>query len=445
MNMNKIIKWVGVIAVVGTASLLTIILVPAQRTPSQPQVASDDIVVSGSGEYVMRMGDCVACHTALGGAPFAGGLAIASPFGDIYSTNITPDPDHGIGNWTLDDFRAAMIDGVRHDGQFLYPAMPFANYRKMSEADIASLYDYLMTEVTPVASDPPQTDLAFPFNQRWGIRMWKWVAMDDVGFKPRYDDPVLNRGAYLVEGAAHCSSCHTPRNLASAQSGYSPDDDDYLSGSILNKWATPSLRGPNSAPALWDETEMVAYLQTGRNAQAGVAGEMASVIEHSLQYLTDEDIEAMARYLHHVAIGGNTADTLSKSEKDRQETAAMLLAASPDMDLGARLYLDNCNACHFSTGAGADGVFPDLVGNSNALADDAGGFLDVILNGATMPSTEKRPAALRMPSFRDRLSDEEVAALATFVRQAWGNDASTIDASTVKNMRTELSEEADKN
>jgi mono/diheme cytochrome c family protein len=439
--MNKIIKFVGVVAAVGTASLLAIIFVPAHRTPAQIQVAPDNVVVSGSGEYVMRTGDCVACHTAPGGTPFAGGLAIESPFGDIYSTNITPDPEHGIGNWTLDDFRAAMIDGVRHDGQFLYPAMPFANYRKMSEADIASLYDYLMNDVDPVASDPPQTDLSFPFNQRWGIRMWKWIAMDEVGFEPRYDDPVLDRGAYLVEGPAHCSSCHTPRNLASAQAGYGPEDSSYLSGSVLNGWAAPALRGPNSAPALWEEVEMVAYLQTGRNAHAGVAGEMASVIEHSLQYLTDEDVTAMARYLHHVATDENAADTLSKSKADREETAAMLLAASPDMDLGARLYLDNCSACHFSSGAGANGVFPDLVGNSTALADEAGGFLNVILNGATMPSTEKRPAALRMPGFRDRLSDEEVAALATFVRQAWGNGASRIDASTVENVRAEASNE----
>jgi len=234
--MSKIVKVSCFVCAVGAAALLAIIYVPAQRTPAQPQAVSDFVAVSGSGEYIMRMGDCAACHTASGGKEFAGGLAIESPFGAIYSTNITPDPEHGIGNWTLDDFRAAMVDGVRHDGKFLYPAMPYANYRKMSEADIASLYDYLMNEVEPVASDPPQTDLAFPFNQRWGIRLWKWIAMDDAGFAPRYDDPVLNRGAYLVEGAAHCSSCHTPRNLASAQSGYTPEDSDYLTGTVLNRY-----------------------------------------------------------------------------------------------------------------------------------------------------------------------------------------------------------------
>jgi mono/diheme cytochrome c family protein len=434
---GKILRVFGLLVMVGAIAILAIILVPAQRTPAQVQLGADNIVVSGSGEYVMRMGDCVACHTLPDGAPFAGGVPIESPFGTIYSTNITPDPDHGIGTWTLDDFRASLYDGIDEEGHFLYPAMPYDNYRKLSEADIASLYDYMMNEVMPVASAPPETDLSFPFDQRWGVRVWNWVALGDAGFAPRYDDLVLDRGAYLVEGPGHCGSCHTPRTLLSAQSGYTPDDSRFLSGYVLNGWSVPALRGPGSASAVWDETQMVAFLLSGRNAHAGVAGDMASVIGASLQYMTDADATAMARYLGHVATDGNAMDTpaLARPYRADTETAAMLLAASPDMDLGARLYLDNCNACHFSTGTGADGVFPELVGNSNVLADDPGGFVQVILNGAEMPSTATRPARLQMPPFRDRLSDDDVAALATFVRQAWGNDAGPIAATSVGEVR----------
>jgi mono/diheme cytochrome c family protein len=439
---GKILRMIGVLAVLGAVALLGIILVPVQRTPAQVQVAADEVVVASSGEYAMRLGDCAACHTAKGGAPFAGGHPIDSPLGTIYSSNITPDAKHGIGNWTLDDFRASLYDGIDEEGHHLYPAMPSENYRKLSEADVVSLYDYLRNEVAPVANDPPETDLSFPFDQRWGLRLWKWVAYEKTGFEPRYSDPVLDRGAYLVEGPGHCGACHSPRSPLFVQSGYSPDDSDFLSGGAINGWAAPALRGPGSAPALWEEAQLVAFLRSGRNNHTGVAGEMVSVVEDSLQYLTDADVTAVARYLRHVATDANASDTPRRPSVENTEdgTAAMLLAASPDMDLGARLYLDNCNACHFSTGAGADGVFPELFGNANVLADEPGGLLQVILNGAAMPSTATRPARLRMPSFGDRLSDAEVAALATFVRQAWGNTAGPVDAKTVRQVRADFSD-----
>lgn len=437
--MGKILSLVGTLVALGVVAILAIIFVPVQRT--QAQVATDDVVVANSGEYVMRLSDCAACHTTKGGAPFTGGYPIKSPFGTIYSSNITPDPEHGIGKWTLSDFRAALYDGIDEEGHHLYPAMPSANYRKLSEADVASLYDHLMNHVEPVAKDPPETDLSFPFNQRWGLRLWKWVAYQDPGFAPRYNDPVLDRGAYLVEGPGHCGACHSPRTVLYVQSGYTPQGRGFLSGGIIDGWATPALRGPGSVSAIWDEAQMVAILKSGRNAHNGVVGEMALVVEHSLQYLTDEDVTAIARYLRHVASDANAPDTplRPRSKEVENNTAAMLLAASPNINLGARLYLDNCNACHFSTGAGADGVFPELFGNSTVLAAKPIGFLHVILNGAELPSTATRPARLRMPAFRDRLTDEEVAALATFVRQAWGNNADSVVANTVSEVRAKTS------
>jgi len=439
--MGKVLRGAGALIALGVVALLAIIFIPAQRTPAQVQLAADDIVVSGSGEYVMRLADCAACHTAKGGKPFAGGYPIESPLGTIYSSNITPDPEHGIGDWTLADFRAALYDGIDEEGQHLYPAMPSANYRELSEADIASLYDYFINDVKPVAYDPPETELSFPYNQRWGLRLWKWVAYADAGFAPRYGDAVLDRGAYLVEGPGHCSACHSPRTALFVQSGYTPDDSAYLSGGIIDGWAVPALRGPGSASAVWDEAQMVAFLQSGRNGHSGVVGEMTLVVEESLQYMTDADVTAVARYLGHVATDANALDTPALTRTDKADTAAMLLAASPDMELGARLYLDNCNACHFSTGTGAHGVFPELVGNSTVLANEPAGFLHVILNGAELPSTATRPARLRMPPFRDRLSDDEVAVLATFVRQAWGNNAAPIAATSVSEIREKSSDD----
>ncbi|MFT6945154.1 MAG: mono/diheme cytochrome c family protein [Yoonia sp.] len=439
--MRKVLSGVGALIGVGVVALLAIIFVPVQRTPAQVQLAADDIVVSGSGEYVMRLADCAACHTAKDGKPFAGGYPIESPLGTIYSSNITPDAEHGIGDWTLADFRAALYDGIDAEGQHLYPAMPSANYRKLSEADIASLYDYLMNDVEAVPNDPLETALAFPFNQRWGLRLWKWIAYEDAGFLARYGDVVLDRGAYLVEGPGHCSACHSPRTPLFVQSGYAPDESAFLSGGIIDGWAASALRGPASASAVWDEEQMVAFLQSGRNAHSGVVGEMTLVVEKSLQYMTDADVTAVARYLRHVATDANALDIPALTRTDPADTAAMLLAASPDMELGARLYLDNCNACHFSTGTGASGVFPELVGNSTVLADDPSGFLHVILNGAELPSTATRPARLRMPPFRDRLSDDELAALETFVRQAWGNNAAPIAATSVGEIRGQTSDD----
>lgn len=452
----KTMKVIGLLAIAGGAFILAIIIVPVQRTPAQVQTASDEVVVASSGEYASQLGDCVACHTADEGAPFAGGYPIESPFGTIYSSNITPDPDYGIGGWSLDDFRAALYDGIDEEGHHLYPAMPSANYRKLSEADVVSLYDYFMNEVEPVATSAPETDLAFPFNQRWGLRLWQWIAFKDAGFTPRHEDPILDRGAYLVEGPAHCGACHSPRTPFFTQAGYTSDDDAFLTGGVINDWAAPALRGAESVSASWNEAQMKSFLKSGRNAHVGVAGEMADVVENSLQFMTDDDVTAIARYLKEVATEdegsglhsaqeakkATATDNVAESEKQLapgDDTAAMLLEASPDMELGARLYLDNCNACHFNTGMGADEVFPELVGNSTVLSDELGGLLDVMLNGAVMPSTETRPSRLRMPGFGERLSDEEVATLATFIRQAWGNEAGSVSADAVSEVRESTS------
>ncbi|MEO8244778.1 MAG: cytochrome c [bacterium] len=432
--MRKFLVVIGSLAVLGLVAVAAIIWVPAGRTPAQPEPAIK--MAEATPEYAARLGDCAGCHTAPGGKPFAGGLAVASPLGTIWSSNITPDPDHGIGKWTLADFRGALYDGISRDGHRLYPAMPSSNYRTFSEQDVKALYAYFTKDVAPVAISPPETKLSFPFNQRWGLRVWEWIAYPKAGFVPSFDDPVLNRGAYLVEGPGHCGACHTPRTATLAQAAYTATDAAFLSGGSLGAWTVPSLRGPNSAPTRWTVAEMTTWLTTGRNAHAGVAGEMVSVIQHSTQYLTDDDASAVATYLRHVAWNGDPPkDVTSALPPSRSATETLLRAAAPDMALGPRLYLDNCNACHFVNGMGAGGVFPKLVGNSTVLAKAPGGLLDVVLNGASMPSTAARPSGLRMPGFGHRLSDAEAAALLTFVRSAWGNSAGVVSADDVRKAR----------
>lgn len=438
--MKTFIKIVASLAVLGAIAIGAIIFVPASRTAPLSELPADYKVPEGYGKYVMRMADCKACHTADGGEPFAGGRPIESPLGTIWSTNITPDPENGIGNYSLDDFRAALYDGVEPDGTHLYPAMPYENYRKMSEEDVRALYDFFMNEVKPVAKKAPETDLAFPFNQRWGLRLWNWFALGDAGHADLYDDAVLDRGAYLVDSLGHCAACHSPRNVIMAQDGINAEDSNYLAGGVIDGWLAPSLHGENSAPAKWSEQDLRDYLTTGRNSHNAVAGEMTQVVGDSLQYATDEDMTAMVTYLRHIN-GKSPSDTVVANDKDDDANAAqdattkLLASADPSMPLGPRLYLDNCNACHFVNGKGADGVFPEIDGNSLVTADTPNGLIDVILNGAVMPSTEKRPARLAMPDFGHRLSDEEVAELATFVRQGWSNDAPAVTAKQVAAIR----------
>ncbi|NIZ03118.1 cytochrome c [Thalassospira lucentensis] len=439
--MKKLIKIVAALAVLGAVAIGAIIFMPFSRTEPLTELPAYYKVPEGHGKYVMRMADCKACHTADGGEPFAGGRPIESPLGTIWSTNITPDPENGIGNYSLDDFRAALYDGVEPDGTHVYPAMPYENYRKMSEEDVRALYDFFMNEVKPVAKKAPETDLAFPFNQRWGLRLWNWFALGDAGHEDFYDDAVLNRGAYLVDSLGHCAACHSPRNAIMAQDGINADDSNYLAGGVIDGWLAPSLHGENSAPAKWSEQDLHDYLTTGRNSHNAVAGEMSQVVGDSLQYATDEDMTAMVTYLRHIN-GKSPSDTVAvANDKDedanaaQDETTKLLASADPSMPLGPRLYLDNCNACHFVNGKGADGVFPEIDGNSLVTADTPNGLIDVILNGAVLPSTEKRPARLAMPDFGHRLSDEEVAELATFVRQGWSNDAPAVTADQVAAIR----------
>ena len=296
--MKTFLRIVAGLVVLGGIALLAFIFVPVQRTQPVAELPADWQPEPGQGEYVLNASDCVACHTSDEGAPLAGGKAIASPMGTIWSTNITPDPETGIGNWSFEDFRGAMIDGVEPDGTHLYPAMPYENYRLMTEEDMRALYDYLMTEVQPVKNEVEETALSFPFNLRFGIRAWNWLALTHgPGFTPAEVSDVQDRGQYLVEGPGHCAACHSPRSPFMSQDGVTVDDANFLAGGVINGWNAPALRGEDSDLNKWTVSETAAYLATGRNAHSTANGEMGLVVEHSLQKLTDEDNIAMAAFL----------------------------------------------------------------------------------------------------------------------------------------------------
>lgn len=429
--MYTFLRLIALAAIVGGLAFLAFLYVPVQRTPAKVALAADYAVPDGAGEYVMRLADCAACHTAPDGELFAGGRAIVSPVGTIYSSNITPDVATGIGGYSLDDFRAALYDGVRPDGSHIYPAMPYDNYRKLSEQDVRALYQYFRDEVKPVATQRLSNDLAFPFSLGWGLRAWKWVALEDPMFTASSSDPVLARGQYIVEGPGHCGACHTPRNAVMAQAAVSGVDDAFLSGGLIAGWTAPPLRGPDSAIAGWSAADIGLILATGRNAHSAVNGEMQLVIRDSTQFLTEEDLTAIGFYL--ASLNGQAPTETLMAVTD---TEKLLVAADPAMGLGPRLYLDNCNACHFATGRGADEVFPELDGSSLVTAQSPTGLISMILYGGELPSTAQRPARLRMPGFADRLSDDEVAILASFLRQGWTNSADPVGATAVTDLRT---------
>lgn len=393
--------------------------------------AQDDVSLIKKGEYLARLGDCMACHTVKGKPDYAGGLAIESDLGTIYSTNITPDKEHGIGNYTEEQFANAVRKGVLPDGTRLYPAMPYPDYAKITDEDIHALYAYFMQGVKASSEQPAETDLSFPFNQRWGMRFWNLFFTTDKPFQPIGGaSEQVNRGAYIVESLGHCGSCHTPRGIGMQEKALDSSEAKFLAGGNLNGWEVPSLRG---LPR-WSNEEIVDYLETGRNDKAAVGGEMTAVIEHSTSHMTRDDLQAVAAYLKF--LGGNPG--LQKGDEQARQKTEAKLTAGRNLTEGERLYIDNCGACHFVSGKGAPGAFPELDQATIVNAEDPGALIHTILAGAQLPSTAKAPSELAMPGFANRLSDDEVAKLATFIRQGWSNNASAVSEKQVSEVREKL-------
>lgn len=268
--------------------------------PKEDRVVDiNDPELIARGEYLAKAGDCVACHTAPGGADFAGGLGLQTPLGTIYATNITPDVETGIGAYDYGDFERAVRKGVRPDGVHLYPAMPFASYRVVSDEDTQALYAYFMSAVPAVHKENQPTTIPWPASMRWPLGWWQLLFAQPRDFQiAEGTDPTIARGAYLVEGLAHCGACHTPRGLAYEEKALKNDEAGrFLSGSVLEGWYAKNLRNEDTGLVTWTEAELVTFLKTGRNDRTAAFGSMTDVVQHSLQYLTDADLTAIARYL----------------------------------------------------------------------------------------------------------------------------------------------------
>ncbi|MCA7933731.1 cytochrome c [Burkholderia cepacia] len=390
------------------------------------------------GAYLARVGDCVACHTSRRDQPFAGGLPMETPFGTIYSTNITPDTTHGIGRYSYDEFAAALRKGVAKDGHLLYPAMPYPSFSKVSDADTRALYAYFMHGVRPIGQPNTETRLHIPFNLRVLLAGWNLLFRPSGTYR---EDPTQsatwNRGAYLVQGLAHCGACHTPHGPMGQEKALDARGTDlYLSGYTLAGWHAPDLR-PGGGNGAGERTRdsIVQLLRTGRSHGSAAFGEMSEVVENSTQYFSDADLAAVADYL--VSLGPGRATRTSAAPPVKSDTTAALRSGVTPTG-GALLYLDNCNACHRSDGSGAMKAFPALAGNAVVTSDDPSSVIHVILTGSRMPSTRSDPAPLAMPAFGWRLSDMQVAELATFVRGSWGNRAGTVSASDVAKVRRQV-------
>ncbi len=342
------------------------------------------------GEYLARAGDCVACHTnGKAGKPFAGGLPMETPIGTIYSTNITPDKEHGIGGYTFEEFDDAVRKGVRKDGSTLYPAMPISSAR-ISEADMRAMYAYFMHGVEPVNVANKDTDIPWPLSMRWPLAFWRGIFATPSDFvaNPQVD-PVLERGRYLVEGLGHRGAVYTPRSLTMQEKALSESEgDDYLAGSNapIDGWVASSLRGENrDGLGTWSEAELAEFLKTGRNDKSVVFGGMSDVVEHSLQYLSDDDITAIARYLKLLPPRGG-----KQTPAPVEDSVAKIWWKGNDSKTGAALYVDNCAACHRTDGAGYKRAFRSLKGNPVVQTEDATSLIHIVLTGSTTPAVKTR-------------------------------------------------------
>ncbi|HWH84742.1 MAG TPA: cytochrome c [Burkholderiaceae bacterium] len=424
-------------AVVVFIAVLTLALWPTSTRAIAAAPDGNAAALVDKGRYLAQAGDCVACHTAPGGLPFTGGLPLASPIGAMYSTNITPDRESGIGAYTLADFDRAVRHGIRPGGDSLYPAMPYPSYARMSDDDVRALYAFFMHGVAPARAQPQPRGIAWPLSMRWPMALWRKAYApqpDAVAPDPsRYADASVARGAYLVQGLGHCGSCHTPRAPTMQEKALDESGTDYLAGGpIIDGWVAVNLRGnPADGLGAWSAADIVASLRNARNtSRAVIGGAMNEAILHSTQYLSDDDLNAIAAYLKSLA---PSAHSPSSFKADAATAKALWEGVNPTR--GAELYVDNCAGCHRSDGQGYARVFPRIAGNSTVLASDPTSVVRLILDGSQLPATRAAPSELAMPGFGWRLSDDEVAQLASFVRQSWGNQASAVQAAQVGMIR----------
>lgn len=400
-----------------------------QTVDNHVDLTDSELIARGA--YIAKLADCAACHTVPGEKSYAGGLAMQTPLGAIYSTNITPDKTTGIGDYSLQEFNAAVKHGVRKDKSPLYPAMPYVSYGIMPDDEIKAMYAYFMTQVTPVAQENAPSTFPRIMSMRWPVAYWQALFAPSREFVA---DTALsadvNRGAYLVEGPGHCGACHTPRGVGYQELTLSDKDNSFLSGAVIDGWRAKSLRGEAQGLASWSQPEIVEFLKTGRTDKVAAFGAMADVIEHSSQYWSDEDLNATASYLKQLSPAKNKALQLP----EKKDTTTEMLLSGNYTSRGAVLYAEYCYTCHRADGAGVPRIFPALNQNTAIYAQNPQSVIQVTLEGARMPHTPADKMAFAMPGFKN-LSDEDVASVVNFIRTGWNNTAPEVSAQDVAKTR----------
>ncbi|MGP4669624.1 c-type cytochrome [Agrobacterium pusense] len=402
------------------------------RTPSSPfdnaaaRPASTPKLLA-RGEMVARQADCVACHSTPESKPFVGGLEMGTPLGSIFATNITPDKETGIGNYSLADFDRAVRHGVTPDGRRLYPAMPYPSYVKITDEDISALYAFFMDGVQPANQPNKQTGIEWPLNMRWPLAIWNAVFVDaGVYAEKPGQDPQWSRGAYLVQAAGHCGACHTPRSVTMNEKAMDETSPAFLSGALLDGWYAPSLRQDhNTGLGRWSEDDIFQFLKNGRNQHAVVFGSMTEAYNNSLQFMTDDDLRAIGRYLK--SLPGEP----SRDGQPWQYVQTQIDRNRP----GAQTFAAKCSFCHGPDGRGQNEWIPPLAGAASSLTFENASQINVTLNGSGRVVANGIPDAYRMPPYRAQLSDKEIADVLSYVRSAWGNHGGAVTSEEVKALR----------
>jgi mono/diheme cytochrome c family protein len=397
-------------------------LLLAFTTLAMPARAQD---AASHGRYLAILGDCAGCHTRPHGSAFAGGLPFNAQFGTVYSTNITPDRQTGIGNWTADQFYRALHDGIAADGTHLYPAFPYVYFSRVTRRDSDDLFAYLRT-LKPVYEKPTPNRLIFPFNMRWGLTFWNWLYKPKTPPEiPADRSPQWKRGEYLVNGLGHCAGCHTPKDIL-----FGDRTDRPLAGGLVDNWFAATLTGRRKdGLGGWSHEDVVQFLATGRNRYATAAGSMQEKVTLSTSHMTDGDRAAIATYLKSLPASG----PLGTAIPDGKQMAA-----------GKVVFVQNCHGCHAppgqpdQPGPGPLPDYPKLGGDTLVMGQNPATVLRIILQGAESPVTPNEHTTYSMPSFAT-LGDREIADVATYIRNSWGNHAEPVSRSEVRSVRTKIS------
>ena len=361
---------------------------------------------------------------------------MATPIGKIYSTNITPDTETGIGLYTEKEFSQAVRNGVAKDGRNLYPAMPYPSYTKINDDDIKALYAYFMNGVIKVKQANKKSEIPWPLNMRWPLIFWNLTFLDKTPYKTKSShDTEWNRGAYLVQGLGHCGACHTERSIGFQEKALDESDSLYLGGAVVENWFASNLTTDhNTGLGRWNENDTYLFLKTGANVYASAYGSMTDVINNSTQYLSDQDLRAIAHYLK----------SLQPAHKERvmsykyDPTATIAILRNPAGNRGATLYATYCLQCHGTNGLAYGPLIAPLAGNQTVLEANPASLINVTLNGTKSLVISGMPSSYPMPYFHPILDDRDVADILTFVRSGWNNQAPAVTPSQVAKLRKEL-------